>query len=320
MSKKNKDTKVAKIIPTTKINAAWYPLDIYLAMFPENDVEEWADRMCEGDLLSFVEDVQEITGSDENTPVTIVPIDEEYLHWLDDEELPDNSKNRIKYVNSVSEAHALELLVKYAPIELYGIPVNIIVSGSFPQKMEMALSQDETFGLKKYLENIFGENNVAVLPYLIKPDMFYTNAENFYTDLDSYFEHGMFGIRHMFHSQTFKPGVNLARFYIPVGIKQVPITATYTLKEPLITPETVRVSPDLIMMEEEDLSSAGFPGMPSINDTDFAKNIKKSFPKNTQPKLSFLEPYLVHISGVPEEEKDFLKNIKDNAPNLKISK
>lgn len=152
------------------INVIRYTRDAWDAFFPD-DASEWKYVSNPNSVLDFI-DVQQKLMEDnlgyanEDIPIKIVTIDDEYFKWLGENE--DSSTTRLEYCNSIDEYKAMELAKKHDMQYSYTacfFPLILLPDDLESSKKRLTRQTQEAF--QKYIKTITPALDVYVAPFLV---------------------------------------------------------------------------------------------------------------------------------------------------------
>lgn len=152
------------------INVIRYTRDAWDKFFPE-DSEEWKYVSNPNSVLDFI-DVQQKLMEDnlgyanEDIPIKIVTIDDEYFDWLGDRE--DSTSTRLEYCDSIDAEKAMELAEKYDMQYSYTacfFPLILLPDDLENAKKRLTRKTQEEF--EKYIKTITPDLDVFVAPFLV---------------------------------------------------------------------------------------------------------------------------------------------------------
>ena len=184
---KAKDVVVQKIAAPNKINTFRYTYEPWKKLNPNKTQLDYEKIICPNNLFDFLTKTvilfkEKFTLPDDMT-FAIVPIDDAYFKWLDDNEKIDNDVNKNLYVNSLSDEEIFERMKANGwdeEYEVVGIPVYAINSKLEEiKKTNYKIEADVKEELIDFLSNIYGRENVYVPGYILTQNDFFKGERDF---------------------------------------------------------------------------------------------------------------------------------------------
>ena len=159
--------------------------------------EYWAEKMCPGHTITFVEgkfdDLKaiDILPRSEFDHALIVTLDQEYLDWLKDK--PDTTENRIQYMSGISEEKATYLLHK-SELDYEANWCFLLISAYFRGSIRSTrttyhLDENTQNDIQRLMEEHFPGADIWVTPYLFSADSAH-NSGQLMAQLSHAFLHG----------------------------------------------------------------------------------------------------------------------------------
>lgn len=184
---KPKDVVVQKIKAPDKINTFRYTYEPWKKLNPNKTQLDYEKVICPNNLFDFFTKTiilfkEKFTLSPDVT-FAIVPIDDAYYKWLDDNKKMDNDVNKNLYVNSLSDEQIYERMKANGwdeEYEVVGIPVYAINSKLEERTKTSYKLEDKTRRqLIEYLSKIYGEDNIYMPGYILTQNDFFKGERNF---------------------------------------------------------------------------------------------------------------------------------------------
>lgn len=290
--------------------------------------ENWEDRMCPyctGDFLQvysdyFDEIFEEKGGFNPNdfSGILIKTLDEEYFSWLEETGKENSEASRLEYPMSYEKAE--ELLKKNhfdRDYHLMLLPFTFMADDMFSQLTNFSLNQEEKNKLVKLLEEAFGEGNVCVVPYFLKPETVLNEYERLMDMACSFFENST-SIRYgRYQEQKNRRGVNYLEMAIPVIIRGTRNKCYYSMDELYdITPND---NPYLVTLFDEPEDAYCEDDNDDFSDEEyFEDNVNEEDIQTMMENLSMseLDRLIVSCDDVDDEDFDDDFEIKDGKERI----
>ena len=182
-----KDVVVQKIMAPDKINTFRYTYEPWKKANPNKTQLDYEKVICPNNLFDFLTKTiilfKQKFELSPNVTFAIVPIDDAYYKWLDDEKKIDNDVNKNLYINSLSDEEIFERMKVNEwdeEYEIVGIPVYAINAKLEERRKTFYKIEDEVKSdLNSFLENIYGKGNIYIPGYMLTQNDFFKGERDF---------------------------------------------------------------------------------------------------------------------------------------------
>ena len=191
----NKKKKQKEITPRPEVIRTYrYTYPIWQKEYPNKSKLDYEATIIPDNLLDFLYKLAEITSQDKidkngNLPITndmkfsVIPIDDNYYKWLDDNKRIDNVLTKNEYCQKLDDGTIYKLMKENGWTEEYsvvGIPIYMINTGMKEiKKTNFKLEKELKENLITYLENIYGEDNIFLPGYILTQNDFFNGERDF---------------------------------------------------------------------------------------------------------------------------------------------
>lgn len=301
------------------INISRYTEKVWLDSYPESNKEEWEEQTLPMEYDNFVDKCLDVLQNNNlfANKINIITLDDEYLDWLNINNLKNTQDNRQKYIESISPENAQRLLDKnqlggnYSILSFYCI---VYLNEPLEKNFTTFNLSDETINqITLYLNEIYGKGNVSVPGAVL-------NLENVIDEHD-YILHS-FGrrVNTKFGKLSFQKfssnGLTILEVCIPYVIK-LPMSATINI-------ESEELTKDELFNGNSNYSSEEFTkyniNLPAFEDSELIKFISDDFTNSQNnvdaiailPDIPFQADYYQDVHDV------FIQNLKKQAKKNKV--
>ena len=284
MSKKK--NKQRPILPSPEsLNCIWYSYDVWMDAYPESNKKEWKERACPDSLFDFLDfqahAVKSVGYYDLKPSTKLIPVvlNDEFLKWIKDNNLENNTENRTKYMFMISQDNEklMALREKYSLNEEYFVMSIPFVC--LDTKFRIAPTSNYKIDKKckneiiSYLEGIYGKNNIFISGHVLTPEKFLKNHNQIKDFAKKYFE-GTFKNDMMseYNSQQYYEINGIYKLCIPFVVRFKYDKPYYSFEEL----ETMLASNPCIMFFKEDFEEFCITGVKEFEKTNIMDLVQKS--------------------------------------------
>ncbi len=275
---------------------------------PELCTEEWEEAARPWDVREIVENA--LKKMPRGSEARIITLDEEYEEWLSKTGQEDSLEGFAGYADTLNDADALRLFNKYeynTPYDIYGLPVIASSEKPFPTQLRLEIGDEERAELEAYFESIFGDNCTYVPGYMLEAETFIEKYGAMLSLCEVRFREKRRIRLDELTEIRFQEGINLARLYIPVGIRLWRQTAVLRKANDENMAMLIREYPDVLSLERmEEQGLAGIPGVEELNCWGDIADMLRA-------EKMFVIPALVAQDDVPGYEMEVQKALRKAA-------
>ena len=312
-------------MPIANIDFTLYTKDAWFKCYPDSNEEEWIQTTQPNNLKLYLctiyTQIEKLVEKNPDLSYRIITIDDEYFEYLNAHNIENTSQNRIEYIKQVTDEDALRLYIKhkdeFMSYKVAGMPITLYSKELYPtdKAINTELPEELRKKIERYLEQFYGEKNVYVPQYLLKPSTILTDYERFYSLADDYLENNRKIKLGIYGTQTIKKGTNITRLYIPIYFRIVPTTMRFT-KDTIFNPQLneLRIFPEYSIYITDVLQEFS-TNVKGIKDLDFDNDITKFLQKEGEAILS---PYLILYDDILEQEQLFITEMRKSLKKAHI--
>ena len=236
---KKKKEHIGNYLPISHISVTRYTYPAWEKCYGKGQEEEWVERTspyCTGDFLdAVIPGLEDTIGKNYSAvkDLTIQTLDDAYFEWIKKNGIEDDPAARSRYRTSPEEAEVLfQQNNGFRDYHLCFLPLMLLLmNGMYGTTTEYTISADSCNKIAAVLEEIYGNGNVYVMSYLLKPETFYQETKRLHEFACAYFEEGIKIRYEAFRTQNNVDGINTLDLVLPIAIKGNRTKSTYTMEE-----------------------------------------------------------------------------------------
>ena len=274
-----------------------YSYDVWKKIHPNHSYEDWENAMCIDDLFTFLltsrEDVMKVfrLRPGRGFPIVrVLPMDDEYLDWLKENNFEHSYENMEKYemIERTDEEY-FRLLCKNGWDKDFGqmcIPLIILNKGKGSLHTDFKLSKETTEMLKEYLESVYIGMDVFVNGQILHQDEYMDDTGMYLNMAKAYFKDGQRVKLGKWDSQQHdSEKINVYEFAIPFVVQKKYDSAVFDLDE--LQKNPLNFIPDIHLTKDafDIISSSAEP----FADSKIEQRIIKDLKQNNEELNVFVE-------------------------------
>ena len=197
-----------------------YTKDTWMKLFPYSSEKTWEDVNIPDSIRDFAYCA---CPEDNEIPDTIhvFLFSNEYINWLKENKLEHSVDTMNKYINETNDEKALNLLKKYhmdVDFTTACIPFIVANKNGIPQNTNFTLTEKGQKLLLSYMENIYGKDNVCIIPNIMKLNEIYKEEKSIKKIGNMHFNQNIDIYVNEWNKQTFSGNTDVCLLGIPVII------------------------------------------------------------------------------------------------------